>query len=116
MATHSSILAWRLPWTEEPGGIQSMGLQRVGHDGSDLTAAAAAFLPRKKPGDMRKAEICRLTRDFKGVTPTPAPRCPQLQSSRQQTLFSTPRSFRIPRPERSRVPHSPLSLPVTSGV
>ena len=31
-ATHSSILAWRIPWTEEPGGLQSMGLQRVGHD------------------------------------------------------------------------------------
>ena len=31
MATHSSILAWRIPWTEEPGGLQSMGLQRVGH-------------------------------------------------------------------------------------
>ena len=32
MATHSSILAWRIPWTEEPGRPQSMGLQRVGHD------------------------------------------------------------------------------------
>ena len=32
MATHSSILAWRTPWTEEPDGLQSMGLQRVGHD------------------------------------------------------------------------------------
>ena len=32
MATHSSILAWRIPWTEEPGGLQSMRLQRVGHD------------------------------------------------------------------------------------
>ena len=32
MATHSSVLAWRVPWTEEPGGLQSMGLQRVGHD------------------------------------------------------------------------------------
>ena len=31
MATHSSILSWRIPWTEEPGGLQSMGLQRVGH-------------------------------------------------------------------------------------
>ena len=31
-ATHSSILAWRIPWTEEPGGLQSMGSQRVGHD------------------------------------------------------------------------------------
>ena len=32
MATHSSILAWRIPWTEEPGGLQSTGLQRVGHN------------------------------------------------------------------------------------
>ena len=32
MATHSSILAWRIPWTEEPGGLQSMGSQRVEHD------------------------------------------------------------------------------------
>jgi len=32
METHSTILAWRIPWTEEPGGLQSMGLQRVGHD------------------------------------------------------------------------------------
>ena len=32
MATHPSILAWRIPWTEEPGGLQSMELQRVRHD------------------------------------------------------------------------------------
>ena len=32
MATHSSILAWRIPWTEEPGGLQSMRLQRAEHD------------------------------------------------------------------------------------
>ena len=32
MATHSSLLAWRIPWTEKPGGLQSMGLQRVGYD------------------------------------------------------------------------------------
>ena len=32
VATHSSILAWRIPWTEQPGGLQSMGSQRVGHD------------------------------------------------------------------------------------
>jgi len=32
MATYSSILAWRIPWTEEPGGLQSMGSQRVGHE------------------------------------------------------------------------------------
>ena len=32
MATHSRILAWKIPWTEEPGGLQSMGSRRVGHD------------------------------------------------------------------------------------
>ena len=32
MATHSSTLAWKIPWTEEPGGLESMGLQRVGHN------------------------------------------------------------------------------------
>ena len=32
VATHSSLLAWRIPWTEEPGGLQSMESQRVGHD------------------------------------------------------------------------------------
>ena len=32
MASYSSILAWRIPWTEKPGGLQSMGLQRVGHN------------------------------------------------------------------------------------
>ena len=32
MATHASALAWRIPWTEEPGGLQSMGSHRVGHD------------------------------------------------------------------------------------
>ena len=32
VATHSSTLAWKIPWTEEPGGLQSMGLLRVGHD------------------------------------------------------------------------------------
>ena len=36
MTIYSSILAWRIPWTEKPGGLQSMGLQRVGHDWSDL--------------------------------------------------------------------------------
>ena len=39
MVTHSSILAWRVPWTVEPGGLQSMGLQRVGHDQSNSTHA-----------------------------------------------------------------------------
>ena len=41
MATHSSTLAWKIPWTEEPVKLQSMGLLRVRHDWSDLAAAAA---------------------------------------------------------------------------
>ena len=42
MAIQSSILAWRIPGTKEPDGLPSMGSHRVGHDGSDLAAAAAA--------------------------------------------------------------------------
>ena len=42
MATHSSVLAWRVPGTGEPDGLPSMGLHRVGHDWSDLAAAGAA--------------------------------------------------------------------------
>ena len=42
MATHSSVLAWRIPGTGEPGGLPSMGWHRVGHDWSDSAAAAAA--------------------------------------------------------------------------
>ena len=42
MATHSDVLAWRIPGTGEPGGLPSVGLHRVGHDLSDLAAAAAA--------------------------------------------------------------------------
>ena len=44
MATHSSVLAWRIRGTEEPGGLLSMGSHRVGHDWSDLAAAVAAAL------------------------------------------------------------------------
>ena len=43
MATHSSVLAWRIPWTEEPGGLPSMGSHRVRHDWSNLAAATAAY-------------------------------------------------------------------------
>ena len=42
MAPHSSTLAWKIPWAEEAGGLQSMGSRRVGHDCRDLAAATAA--------------------------------------------------------------------------
>ena len=43
MAAHFSILAWRIPWTEEPGKLQSMGLQRVGHDRATFTFTKNTF-------------------------------------------------------------------------
>ena len=46
MATHSSVLAWRIPGTGKPGGLPSMGSHRVGHDWSDLAAAAAVLFQR----------------------------------------------------------------------
>ena len=50
MATNSSILAWRIPWTVEPGGLQSTGLQRVRHDWSNLAPTNALFrLGQKSP-------------------------------------------------------------------
>ena len=50
MATHSNIFAWRIPWKEEPGGLQSTGSQRVRHDESDLahTSRQKGVLDLKK--------------------------------------------------------------------
>ena len=52
MATHSSILAWRIPWREEPGGLQSMGLQRVGHNRATSTTTL-----RWKTGPVGSSEV-----------------------------------------------------------
>ena len=49
MAARSSVLAWRIPGTVEPGGLLSMGLHRVGHDWSDLAAAATSILAWEIP-------------------------------------------------------------------
>ena len=49
MATHSSVLAWRIPGTGERDALPSMGSHRVGHDGSDLAAAAATPWESKQP-------------------------------------------------------------------
>ena len=46
MATHSSILTWRIPWTEEPGGLQSTGSQRVGHDRATSLSLIIRGLPK----------------------------------------------------------------------
>ena len=52
MATHCSILAWRIPWTEEPGGIQSLDSQRVGHiQVTNQASDVSQFEPPEKPDD-----------------------------------------------------------------
>ena len=64
MATHSNVLAWRIPGMAEPGGLLSMGSHRVGHNWSDLAAAAAAWLIHnvlwQKPTKHCKAIILQL--------------------------------------------------------
>ena len=58
MATHSSVLAWRIPGTGEPGGLPSMGLHRVRHDWSDLAAAAALIVcERQDVANIEKVHI-----------------------------------------------------------
>ena len=57
VATHSSTLAWKIPWMEEPGGLQSMGLLRVGHDWSNLAAAAAGKDRRWKEKGMTEDKM-----------------------------------------------------------
>ena len=58
MATHSSILAWRIPWTEEPGRLQSTGLQRVGHD---FTFSLSFMHKRGQSLSMAHKPLCALT-------------------------------------------------------
>ena len=60
MATHSSVLAWWIPGTAEPGGLPSMGSHRVGHDWSNLAAAAAA---------KRSEKLCKVWRGLKPLPP-----------------------------------------------
>ena len=58
MVTHSSVLAWRIPGTREPGGLLSLGLHRVGHDWSDLAAAAATTTSQGIPVNPRQVLGC----------------------------------------------------------
>ena len=63
MATHSTIFAWRIPGTEEPDGLPSMGSNRVGHDWSDLAAAN-----RSKAGELQGTLIIRMTETSQETT------------------------------------------------
>ena len=65
MTTHSSILAWRIPWTEEAGGLQSMGSQRVSHDWSNLARMhAGTFLA------VQWLRLCTSTAGVAGLIPS----------------------------------------------
>ena len=72
MATYSSTLAWKIPWTEEPGRLQSMGSLRVGHDWSNLAAAAAAAsrtVSAENACVLLRVPICADTLQPQGVNP-----------------------------------------------
>ena len=62
MATHSSVLAWRTPGTGEPGGLPSMGSHRVGHDWSNLAAAAE----NRRSGQIEAMESIQAEQDVSG--------------------------------------------------
>ena len=72
IAAHSRILAWRIPWTEEPGGLQSTGLQRVRHDWSDLarTHTAVTILISDKIDFEAQSTKRDKVRDFKMIKET----------------------------------------------
>ena len=67
MATHSSVLAWRIPGMGEPGGLLSLGSHRVGHDWSDLAAAAAVFSCSVVSDSLRPRGLCPLDSRFWGL-------------------------------------------------
>ena len=60
MATHSSTLAWKIPWTEEPGGLQSMGLQRVGHDWATSLSLSCLEKTLESPLDCKEFKSVNL--------------------------------------------------------
>ena len=83
MATHSSVLAWRIPGTAEPGGLLSMGSHRVGHDWSDLGAAAAKTFPGWFRAARRGGAWCL---DWAGI---------RLEAGHLSTLRTLPNYFRV---------------------
>ena len=81
MATHPSILAWRIPWTEEPGGLQSIGSQRVGHDQSDLACTQGLFHTLKTvywgqgPDSQRSGTLSEVSLKAAKCVPSQTPSC-----------------------------------------
>ena len=108
MATHSSVLAWRTPGTGEPGELPSMGSHRVGHDWSDLAAAAAAALYSAG------MHVCLLSRVWFFVTPwTGAHQDPlSMKFSRQEYWSRLPFSFS----RESSLPRNQTCVSCFSGI
>ena len=72
MATYSSILAWRIPWTEEPGGLQSMGSQRVRHDRATNTTtvvSSESLMPKAYNQNLLYIRLC--SKCFMYIDPQP---------------------------------------------
>ena len=84
MATHSSVLAWRIPGTGEPGGLLSMGSHRVGHDWRDLAAAAAARRNTMDKAWELQLSPCSATRAVT-VTESPQPQLEKAHAQRRRT-------------------------------
>ena len=68
METHSSILAWRIIWTEEPGGLQSMASQRVGHDLANLITTVVNQI-LSPASELALFQVCRLDTVCMSVLP-----------------------------------------------
>ena len=92
MATHSSVLAWRIPGTGEPGGLPSMGLHRVRHDWSNLAAAAAAAgLPvHHQLPEFTQTYVHRVRN---AIQPLLSPSPPAFNLSQHQGLFHSVNSL-----------------------
>ena len=92
MATHSSVLAWRIPRTGEPGGLPSMGLHKVGHDWSDLTAMShlKIWFPKTKFQEERKHQFYKSLSHQNSVCKT-------------LSLFLNPWIFLIVNSERKKI-------------
>ena len=69
MAAHSGILAWRIPWTEEPGGLQSTGSQRVGHNQAQGTSTGAKAMRASKSCISRNSKVKVVSRLINGKSP-----------------------------------------------
>ena len=87
MATHSSVLAWRIPGTGEPCVLPSMGSHRVGHDWSDLAAAAAGLPVHHHLPEFTQTHVLRVGDAIQPSHPLSSPSPPAPNPSQHQSLF-----------------------------